>query len=238
MFAIFIFVIFSLITHERVYATAACPSQVTGCSDIDYQGGCTAPCIRVVTQHGSPGPHGIQASCQCQMPNPTPGLVPVGGKCQRDSDCAAPGKYCYGGFAQAPTCHVELNPLTNPTPTQTKICDFAGTNKSDCNDCNDGTGKYSGQGQGAWTALGCIQTDPQKFIGSILGIAIGIGGGIAFLLILFGGFQILMSAGNPEKLNAGKELITSAITGLLIIIFSIFILQLIGVTIFAIPGFK
>ncbi len=95
-----------------------------------------------------------------------------------------------------------------------------------------------GKGTAAWTAIGCIQTDPQKFIGDILRIGIGIGGGIAFLLILFGGFQILMSAGNPEQLNAGKELVTSAITGLLIIIFSIFILRLIGVSILGIPGFQ
>lgn len=94
-----------------------------------------------------------------------------------------------------------------------------------------------GNGTAAWTALGCIQTDPQQFIGEILRIGVGIGGGIAFLLILFGGFQILMSAGNPEKLNAGKELVTSAITGLLIIIFSLFILRLIGFNIFGIPGF-
>ena len=86
--------------------------------------------------------------------------------------------------------------------------------------------------------MGCIPTDPSQFIGKILGIGIGIGGGIAFLLILFGGFQILTSAGNPEKLNAGKELVTSAITGLLIIIFSIFILRLIGVTILQIPDFQ
>jgi Type IV secretion system pilin len=87
------------------------------------------------------------------------------------------------------------------------------------------------------TAIGCIPTDTSQFISKILGIAVGIGGGIAFLLILFGGFQVLMSAGNPEKLNAGKELVTSAITGLLIIIFSIFILRLIGVNIFGIPEF-
>jgi len=92
-------------------------------------------------------------------------------------------------------------------------------------------------GAGAWTAFGCIHTGPEQFIGEILRIGVGIGGGVAFLLILLGGFQILTSAGNPEKLNAGKELVTSAITGLLIIIFSLFILRLIGFTIFRIPGF-
>lgn len=120
---------------------------------------------------------------------------------------------------------------TSPSPSKAKICDFAGADKQqECGTCMD-------SGTGAWTALGCIQTDPKLFIGRILGISVGIGGGIAFLLILFGGFQILTSAGNPEKLNAGKELITSAITGLLIIVFSLFILRLIGFTIFGIPGF-
>jgi len=89
-----------------------------------------------------------------------------------------------------------------------------------------------------WTAFGCISTDPSGFFGSILKVGIGIGGGIAFLLILFGGFQILTSAGDPEKLQAGREVVTSAITGLLLIIFSIFLLRLIGVNIFGIPEFK
>lgn len=87
-----------------------------------------------------------------------------------------------------------------------------------------------------WTAFGCIATDPSAFMASILRVGIGIGGGVAFLLILFGGFQILTSAGNPEQLQAGRELVTSAITGLLLIIFSIFLLRLIGVNIFGIPG--
>lgn len=88
-----------------------------------------------------------------------------------------------------------------------------------------------------WTAFGCISTDPQGFITSILEVGIGIGGGVAFLLILFGGFQILTSAGNPEQMNAGRELVTSAITGLLLIIFSVFLLRLIGVNILQIPKF-
>jgi len=99
-------------------------------------------------------------------------------------------------------------------------------------------GKCGGKANVVWTAFGCISTDPSSFVGSILGVAIGIGGGVAFLLILFGGFQILTSAGNPEQLTAGRELVTSAITGLLLIIFSIFLLKLIGYNIFGIPNFS
>lgn len=87
------------------------------------------------------------------------------------------------------------------------------------------------------TAIGCIPTDPQGFITKFLSLAVGLGGGIAFLLIIFGGFQIMTSTGNPEKLAAGKELISAAISGLLLIIFSLFLLRLIGYTIFRIPGF-
>lgn len=87
------------------------------------------------------------------------------------------------------------------------------------------------------TAIGCIPTDPQGFISKFLGFGVGIGGGIAFLLILFGGLQILTSAGNPEKMNAGRELVSAAISGLLLIIFSVFLLRLIGYNILGLPGF-
>jgi hypothetical protein len=83
----------------------------------------------------------------------------------------------------------------------------------------------------SWTALGCLPNDPRDFVIWILGRAIGIGGGIAFLLMIFGGFQVLTSAGNPERLSSGKDIIGSALAGLLLIIFSLFILELIGVDI-------
>lgn len=75
-------------------------------------------------------------------------------------------------------------------------------------------------------------------INDILKYAMGIGGIVAFLLIVVGGFQIILSSGNPERVKAGKEIITSAIAGLLLIIFSVFILRLIGYDILRIPGFK
>jgi hypothetical protein len=88
------------------------------------------------------------------------------------------------------------------------------------------------------TAIGCIPLDETGLAGFILRWAIGIGGGIAFLFIVLAGFQILTSQGNPERLKAGQELLTSAIMGLILLIFSIFVLRVIGVDILAIPGFS
>jgi hypothetical protein len=89
---------------------------------------------------------------------------------------------------------------------------------------------------GIETAIGCIPTTPQVFISWFLNKAIAIGGGIAFLLMVWGAFQIMTSSGDPEKLQEGKEIIISAGAGLLFIIFSVFILELIGVDILKIPG--
>jgi hypothetical protein len=88
------------------------------------------------------------------------------------------------------------------------------------------------------TAIGCIPVaNTDAFIGFLLRWGIGIAGGIAFLLILFAGFQITTSGGDPKKLQAGKELLTSAIAGLLLLIFSVFILRLVGVDILGLPEF-
>ena len=117
----------------------------------------------------------------------------------------------------------------------TSPCEFAGDYKNDCENCM-GDNK-----QAVWTAVGCLQTGfgtEDNFITTLLKVGSGIAGGIAFLLIIVGGFQMVMSAGNPEKLNEGKELVSSAIVGLLFIIFSVFILKLIGVDILGIPGFQ
>ncbi len=112
-----------------------------------------------------------------------------------------------------------------------KVCDVVDvTSRSACHTCFTGGG--------AWTAIGCIPTTPSGFIQKFMGLGVGIAGGIAFLLILFSGFQILTSVGNPEKLAAGRELMTAAISGLLLIILSLFLLRLIGFSILGIPGFK
>lgn len=93
------------------------------------------------------------------------------------------------------------------------------------------------RGNGVNTAIGCIpMSDQNTFLAFILRWAIGIGGGIAFILIIYASFMIMSSSGNPERVQAGKELLTSAIAGLIMLIFSIFILRIIGVKILDIKG--
>ncbi|OGM21160.1 hypothetical protein A2714_03100 [Candidatus Woesebacteria bacterium RIFCSPHIGHO2_01_FULL_38_9] len=88
-----------------------------------------------------------------------------------------------------------------------------------------------------YTAIGCIPiTNKNDFAEFILGWAIGIAGGIAFLLIIYAAFLVITSAGNPQRLQAGKELLTAAISGLLLLLFGVYILRLIGVRILNIPG--
>src|SRR5258708_1960974 len=88
------------------------------------------------------------------------------------------------------------------------------------------------------TAIGCIPFgDQNALIGFFLRWGIGIGGGIAFLLILIAGFQIMTSRGDPKKLQAGQELMTSAISGLLLLIFSLVILRIIGLDVLGIKFF-
>lgn len=83
-----------------------------------------------------------------------------------------------------------------------------------------------------YTAIGCIPVGtPTNFADFLLTWSFGIGGGIALLLIAYGSFQILTSAGDTKKVQAGREVLTAAIAGLVFLIFSIFILRVLNVDI-------
>ncbi|MBI2613959.1 MAG: hypothetical protein HYW62_04245 [Candidatus Levybacteria bacterium] len=88
------------------------------------------------------------------------------------------------------------------------------------------------------TAIGQISTEPQGFVRSIFTLVLGLAGGIALILIMVSGYKFMASQGNPEAVKSATETLTSAIVGLLFIIFSFVILQIIGVDILKIPGFS
>ncbi|OGG03942.1 hypothetical protein A2W14_05750 [Candidatus Gottesmanbacteria bacterium RBG_16_37_8] len=132
------------------------------------------------------------------------------------------------------------------TPTGIPTCDLCGwcnrtinpkpPDWTSCRQClydssgNELKGNY-------YTVLGCFSTKPEKFVQSILTIVFGAAGGIAFMAVLWGSATVLTSSGNPEKIQAGKDMITSSILGILIIVFSVFLLRVIGFDILKIPGF-
>ncbi len=89
---------------------------------------------------------------------------------------------------------------------------------------------------GVDTALGCIPVQMDKFIAWLLPVLFSISGGIAFLLMIYGFILITTSQGDPKAVQGARETITSAITGLLISIFAIFIFRLIALDILKIPG--
>lgn len=87
-------------------------------------------------------------------------------------------------------------------------------------------------GEGIPTAIGCIPiTSMTALTTFVLRWGLGIAGGIALLMIVVAGYMTMTSQGDPKRLQSGQELMTSAISGLLLLIFSIFILRLIGVNV-------
>lgn len=81
------------------------------------------------------------------------------------------------------------------------------------------------------TALGNIPTDITGFAGKVLSIAIGLAGGIALILLVFGSIRVLTSSGDQQRLSGGRDTIVAAIAGLLFLIFSVLILKAVGVAI-------
>lgn len=86
------------------------------------------------------------------------------------------------------------------------------------------------------TAFGCVPVKIDAFVAWLLPFMFGISGGIAFLLMVYGFILLTTSSGDPKKVAGAQETITSAITGLLLSIFALFLLRLIAVGILKIPG--
>lgn len=228
------FVGLALFPGQKAYAdaggTCGCvvgTSRTCGLLTNNCASGYQPSCTTTITQCNT-----TASSCTC-VPSTTINCAPVGLHCSNTTPCCSPyicestTKLCTG---QSPNI-TPYEPFPSTTTKIKSLCESVQTaDQGDCKTC-------MGDNKHIWTAIGCVSTDPNKLVNTILPFGIGIAGGIAFLLILFGALQMMTSAGNPEKLNAGKELISAAITGLLLIIFSVFILQLIGFQILHIPGF-
>lgn len=136
---------------------------------------------------------------------------------------------------ESPSCKC-VNPIT-PAPEYLKVmnefCQRQArlSERNACLTCANDGGVYSG--------IGCVKTDIRKFVEeTVFGLGIGLAGGFSLLCIIYAAFMMQSSQGNPEKIKKAQEMITSCIMGLMLIIFSVFVLRLIGVNILRIPGFN
>lgn len=138
------------------------------------------------------------------------------------SNASDPGCICVNAISPSPSYIGALNSFCQSQYTQ--------SDRNACLQCANQGGVFSG--------IGCVQTDFKSFIEqTVFGIGVGLAGGFSLLCIIYAAFMMQSSQGNPEKLKKAQEMITSCIMGLMLIIFSVFILKLIGVNILRIPGF-
>lgn len=103
--------------------------------------------------------------------------------------------------------------------------------------CDPKTGNEIANGTGLMTAIGCVPTQPADFVNAILRLITAVGGGLAILLMFFGVFGMITSAGNPEAVKKGQDQMTAAAIGLVFILLAVLLLQIIGVDILNLPGF-
>ena len=170
------------------------------------------------------------------------GLVCVAGTCKNPNElpppetCDQDGDLCCVDSSSTKFCLNGLQCQSNNTCQRLidrSIRDFGSPGGLDNVNPLCGTGD-----KGVNTAIGCLMAgDPKQFISQLLGWGVGVGGGIAFLLIVYAGFQMATAGGDPKRVQAAKELLTSALAGLILIVLSVVLLNFIGVKILNLPGF-
>lgn len=87
------------------------------------------------------------------------------------------------------------------------------------------------------TDLGCLPNDPIGFVGKFYGIGLGLIGGVALLFLIIGGYHLMTSGGNLEKIQKGKEYIIYSIAGILLAVFGYVFIEVIAKSVLQIPGF-
>lgn len=176
---------------------------------------------------------------ECKIPTCPPSTRPVAGSCR---DVADP-KVIFAPITESVTCRDPyICPTDGSSTCQLKDADLfrdsfnAGTPYS-FDPCPDNADE-SKNCKSVKTGLPglTLGTSAQGIGKGLLGILITVGGAVAFIIIIITGYRLMTSGGDPEKIKAAREQLTSAIVGLLFIIFSISILSFLGVDVLGIFG--
>ena len=74
------------------------------------------------------------------------------------------------------------------------------------------------------------QNTTEGLINSIVKFAVPLSVTCVFVLLIYAGYLLMSSQGNPDKLQEGKEIITNALIGFALVLLSVAILYLISNT--------
>ena len=88
------------------------------------------------------------------------------------------------------------------------------------------------------TDFGCFPNDPIGFVQKFYGVGLGFVGACALIALIYGGYVVMTSRGDPRRVNDGKSWIFYSIAGLLLAIFGFIFIQTVLVDILHVPGFK
>lgn len=161
----------------------------------------------------------------------------LGGK---SSFCLKPITVKQGGTVPPrPAEPPSLEATIKSGPSVTNKCDDKDPTAPKCSSsggeaCSEG---IATGGVGIKTAIGCVPTEPRALVNGILRVTAGGIGAVALLLMIMGAITMITADGNPDTIQRGKDQFTAAFLGLLFIIFSVLLLQVIGVDILGLPGF-
>lgn len=234
LFLLIFFLSVFVTVPSRVQASATEPLEGEPCTPIGYCAGIvngalsglecdktvTPPTCKKCGVAGNPCCFGIGNQCQN-------GAACVGGMCFAiDASCSfrQPWEGCAAG---AELCK-------DPGGTPLSLCCGAGMCPSVANLNREDPGCDGGKGIA--TGFGCLSVEGGNMIQQILGWAIGIGATVSVIMILVAAFQITTAQGDAKRVKAGQELVTAALTGLFLIIFSVVFLNFIGIKILDLGG--
>ncbi len=72
--------------------------------------------------------------------------------------------------------------------------------------------------------LNCLPVIFQNLVGTLMGFA----GLVAVIFILYAGFKYITAGGDPKQAESARKTLTFAIIGLLVVLLSFFIINIIG----------
>ncbi|GIW62330.1 MAG: hypothetical protein KatS3mg090_0156 [Patescibacteria group bacterium] len=101
-------------------------------------------------------------------------------------------------------------------------CQNLGTDSQLASICAENV-KTCNSNNGIYTALGCIDPSLEGVLSLISTVFMGLSGIFALFCLIFSAFLIQISAGNENKVAESKTKIRKCITGLIVIIFSMFV---------------